>query len=157
MDTVGLPTNIFPGYCFGCFSHSFPVSCEDEPIPVSRPLFVTELPSSFQFTQSFTASYHAPKKPQQPPTVSCPLFVAEPGPLLLFPELGHSLPEQQPQTKRLVQQAAVSSHPGCRSPQPHAPNFRRLIDQFPFVFSFAEDLPNIFGNEENDDTDIQCF
>ena len=86
-----------------------------------------------------------------------PLFVAESGPLLLFPDRRHSFPEEQPQTKRFVQQAAAPSHPGRRSSQRHALNFRQLINQFPFVFSFAKDLPNIFGNDEDDDTDMQCF
>lgn len=101
---------------------------------VASPVCHRALPSSFQFRKSFTANSHTPKRPQQPPTVSHPLLIADSGPLLLFPDPGQSLPEQQPQTKRFVQRAAVPSQPGCRSPQPYAPNFSGLIDQFPFVF-----------------------
>ena len=91
MEAVGTPPTILPGCCFGCIMHSLPVSLEDEPLPVSHPLFVTELPSSFQFTKSFTVSSHTPQKP---PTVPRPLFTAEPGPLLLFPDAANSLPEE---------------------------------------------------------------
>ena len=78
-------------------------------------------------------------------------------------DTGHSLTllQQQPQTKRLVQQTAAPSHPVHRSPPPinhavqsdihrdGAADFRSL-DEFTFVYSFAKDLPNIFGNLEDD-------
>ena len=130
METVGLRPAIFPGCCFGCFSYSLPVNCEDESLPASRPLFVTELPSSFQFKQSFAASSNVPQKPQEAPTaLSRPLFVAESGPLVSFSNPRHSPPEQQKQTKRFVQQTAVPSMLECRLPQSYAPNFSKIFNK----------------------------
>lgn len=126
-----------------------------------RPLFVTKLPSSLQFMQPFTASSYTQQKQQQPPPAPRPLFIAETGPFLYqkvyspLPEPGNSLPEEPPQAKCFVQQAAVPSNPGRHSPHPDAADFRRLIDQYPFVYSFTKDLPNIFGNLEDDDVSVE--
>ena len=146
----GLCHAIFPRCCFGCFVQSLdPLSCDDEPLPVMRALFVTELPSTLQFTQSSTESSNTQQTPHQDPPLPRPLFVEETRPSRYLPPYpGHSLSEQQLQTKKIVQQAAVPSNPTHRSSEQ---DVQRRIDQFPFVYSFAEDLPNIFGNQENDD------
>jgi len=132
-----------------------PVGCDGEPLPVMRALFVTELPSANQFTQSFTEASNTQKTPHQDPPLPRPLFVEETRPSRLYqqgylplPNPGHNLSEQQLQTENFVQQAAVPSNPAQSSSEQ---DVRRGIDQFPFVYSFAENLPNIFGNQENDD------
>ena len=158
---------IFPGCCFDCSTQSFPVSCQDEPLPVLRPLFVTGLSSSLQFTEHFIAGSNTQQKQQQPSPVPRPIFVADTGTLpsqRVYSPLPAQrnipppcAPEEKPRVKRFVQRVAVPSNPGCCSPQPDATDFSGLIDQFPFVFSFAEDLPNIFGNQEFNDASVACI
>jgi len=132
-----------------------PVGCDGEPLPVMRALFVTELPSAHQFTQSLTESFNTQQTPHQDPPLPRPLFVEETRSSRLYqqgylplPNPGHNLSEQQLQTENFVQQAAIPSNPAHSSSEQ---DVRRRIDQFPFVYSFAENLPNIFGNQENDD------
>lgn len=73
------------------------------------------------------------------------------------PDPGHGLPEQH----AAADQTSCSASPSPIKPcaplaTTDAADFRRLIDHFPVLYSFAEDLLNIFGNLEDDDVSSGC-
>lgn len=97
-----------------------------------------------------------------PPPVSRPLFFLGPLPYQHVyqpsPSPVQRLPWQKPETKLPVLNPAAPAHHSpsrvCHTEkkvqEDTATDFKRLTNEFPFVYSFAKQLPYIFGNLEDD-------
>ncbi|KAL9960412.1 hypothetical protein ACROYT_G033864 [Oculina patagonica] len=99
---------------------------------------------------------------QQPQPVPRRPVATETGPLPYqqmyppFPDPVHRFPQQEPELNRFVQQTAVPTYHAHHTPFPVnrvEPDFHQLpavesrciTDEFPFSYSVAKDLPDIFG------------
>ena len=148
---------------FGRFPQ-FPAELQvsSQPLP-SAPLQTTVPFASHHVTESF-AAYSAGTQlyPQHPLPVPSPFAATETGLLpyqqayLPFTDPLHRIPQQQP--TRLVQPTSVPSYPAHHSlvnpvePDMHqVADSRCLLDEFPFSYSIAKELPHIFGNLEEDE------
>ena len=127
--------------------------------------------ASHHMTQSFQ-SYTARStgkqiRPQQPlttprlPSVTVPEHLQYQQLYSPFPAPAERIPQQQVVGSRLVQQTAATSRlthyppPAVKPVEPdfhhlHAADSRHLADEFPFSYSVAKELPQIFGNLEDD-------
>ncbi|KAL9960411.1 hypothetical protein ACROYT_G033863 [Oculina patagonica] len=153
-----------------------------QPLPVLRPLFVTEigsllhqklypplpdqlhrLPLQLETKDHVLQTAAAPSHTvhHSPPPVSRPLYFLGPLPYQHVyqpsPSPVQELPQQKPDNKLHFQNPAVParhspsvSHADSKAQEDAAKDFKRVTKEFPFVYSFAKELPYIFGNLEND-------
>ena len=156
--------------------HQSPLQRHDVP---QRPLPTAPFPTAVQFASAphhMTQFFHSHTarstgtqlRPQQPPPMPSLPSVTESEHLphqqvySPFPGPTEIIPQQQVMGSRLVQQTAATSHlthyspPAVKTVKPDfyqlpAGESIHLADEFPYSCSVAKQLPDIFGNFEDDE------